>query len=162
MSAVTLTTAWLPTYLGFSYLQIQFVLKRNLSHPCEHKQLRWQRHPHPFQWLWRHPNTSKPPVIHGALLDLHQGSIATKYYNFATCVIVLYDHLLTLDVEVANVWKQSWSLPKLLWFVVSQNIFQSCICQFIKVSSSDILPPSHWLAQYVPPLLSMKLTHRSV
>jgi Family of unknown function (DUF6533) len=47
-------------------------------------------------------------------------SLATKYYNLATLIIVLYDHCLTFDTEVEKIWSQRWSLPKSLWFVVSR------------------------------------------
>ena len=41
-----------------------------------------------------------------------------KYYNLATCVLILYDHALTFDSEVEMVWTGRWTLPKFLWIVV--------------------------------------------
>ncbi|KAF8532326.1 hypothetical protein JB92DRAFT_1313264 [Gautieria morchelliformis] len=52
-----------------------------------------------------------------SLADIYAHSLVTRYYNLASFVMIVYDHSLTFDLEVKTIWKQSWSLPKVLWFV---------------------------------------------
>lgn len=42
-----------------------------------------------------------------------------KYYIMASCIVNLYDHLITLDSEIEHVWrsKQKWRLPTYCFFV---------------------------------------------
>ncbi|KAI3616519.1 hypothetical protein WG66_011600 [Moniliophthora roreri] len=41
----------------------------------------------------------------------------TKYAELAASTIILFDHLITLDDEVELIWKSSWSIGKVLFFI---------------------------------------------
>ncbi|KAG7091723.1 hypothetical protein E1B28_008124 [Marasmius oreades] len=43
---------------------------------------------------------------------------AVKYTNLAFLVVLVYDHALTLHVEVDRIWKLPWKLPKLVFLFV--------------------------------------------
>ncbi|KLO05499.1 hypothetical protein SCHPADRAFT_724041 [Schizopora paradoxa] len=44
-------------------------------------------------------------------------SLQTKYAYFAAYAIVIYDHLLTLDIEIEHIWKQKFSAVTFLFFL---------------------------------------------
>ncbi|KAF8464524.1 hypothetical protein JB92DRAFT_3102940 [Gautieria morchelliformis] len=58
-----------------------------------------------------------PPLQVSAIIEAWSLLVATKYYNLATIIILVYDHCLTFDLEVEKIWKQGWTLPKWLWLV---------------------------------------------
>ena len=77
------------------------------------------------------------------IFGLHRASVSEKYYNLATCVLIIYDHFLTFDAEVKNIWMQRWTFPKLLWFVVSRPVSCYKSGQLWKSFSSDTSPQSY-------------------
>ncbi|KAJ7479888.1 hypothetical protein FB451DRAFT_166016 [Mycena latifolia] len=57
---------------------------------------------------------SLPPALITALIHLQ----ASKYYDVAVLVMLVYDYFLTLPLEIEQVWKrQAWSLPKVLFIM---------------------------------------------
>lgn len=56
--------------------------------------------------------------------------------------MIIYDHFLTFDLEVEMMWKERWTLPKLLWIVVwtasSPRMWPALIC-----CSGPIPHPTH-------------------
>lgn len=46
-----------------------------------------------------------------------QGLLTTRYSELASSVIIIYDHLVTLDQEVELIWKSGWSFGKLLFLL---------------------------------------------
>ncbi|TFK51268.1 hypothetical protein OE88DRAFT_1659145 [Heliocybe sulcata] len=59
---------------------------------------------------------------------------ATRYLSAAGLVIMLYDHLLTLDDEVEYVWKAKWSLPKTLFLVLRYMVPSAMIMYTYELS----------------------------
>ncbi|TFK63432.1 hypothetical protein BDN72DRAFT_321713 [Pluteus cervinus] len=41
----------------------------------------------------------------------------TRYAALASSVIIVYDHLITIDAEVTLIWRSSWSLGKVLFII---------------------------------------------
>ncbi|ESK86085.1 hypothetical protein Moror_9342 [Moniliophthora roreri MCA 2997] len=52
----------------------------------------------------------------------------TKYAELAASTIILFDHLITLDDEVELIWKSSWSIGKVLFFINRYYTLASVIC----------------------------------
>ncbi|GJE92391.1 hypothetical protein PsYK624_085450 [Phanerochaete sordida] len=46
-----------------------------------------------------------------------QGVLTTRYSELASSVIIVYDHLVTLDQEVELIWKSGWSVGKTLFLL---------------------------------------------
>ncbi|KAJ7245638.1 hypothetical protein B0H12DRAFT_1127415 [Mycena haematopus] len=42
---------------------------------------------------------------------------ATRFSQFASSAIVVFDHIITLDVEVELIWKSPWSMGKVLFII---------------------------------------------
>ncbi|KAH7909468.1 hypothetical protein BJ138DRAFT_228479 [Hygrophoropsis aurantiaca] len=42
----------------------------------------------------------------------------TRICQLSTCILIIYDHLLTFDQEIEYIWKAPWSLPTVLYVIV--------------------------------------------
>ena len=107
-------------------------------------------------------------MVHGGFWAYNDSvdSAATKYYNLATCVLILYDYFLTFDMEVEKIWMQRWTLPKSLWFVVSQPVYLPVIQMVsLKAVQFRYLTPAIQIGSVCPislyHKLLMKQSHRS-
>jgi len=52
-----------------------------------------------------------------AIVDGGNGILQTKYMYFAAFAISIYDHILTLDIEVEHIWKRKYSVVTGLFFL---------------------------------------------
>ncbi|KAF8828248.1 hypothetical protein HHX47_DHR4000594 [Lentinula edodes] len=52
-------------------------------------------------------------IIQDAVKDVY----ASRYASLAASVIIVYDHLITLDNEFDLIWKSSWSIGKGLFII---------------------------------------------
>ncbi|KAJ4468889.1 hypothetical protein J3R30DRAFT_3827558 [Lentinula aciculospora] len=59
--------------------------------------------------------------------DLVQDIYAARYASLAASVIIVYDHLITLDNEFDLIWKGSWSIGKGLFIIVSDLLSRSSL-----------------------------------
>jgi hypothetical protein len=58
---------------------------------------------------------SSPPLLADIFIAIVQDIQSTRYAELASTVVVVYDHLITLDGEVELIWKSSWSMGKTLF-----------------------------------------------
>jgi len=56
-------------------------------------------------------------AILSALIEGGRGVVQTKYTYFAAIAFVIYDHLLTFDIEVKHIWRQKFSAVTVLFFL---------------------------------------------
>jgi len=54
-----------------------------------------------------------PEVLENVFQDID----ASRYASLAASVVIVYDHLLTLDNEFKLIWKSSWSIAKALFII---------------------------------------------
>lgn len=61
----------------------------------------------------------------------------TRHAQLASCCIVVFDHLITLDSEVDLIWRSSWSFGKLL-FIINRYYTLACVIfnNYVLFSSS--------------------------
>ncbi|KAJ7046066.1 hypothetical protein C8F04DRAFT_1387734 [Mycena alexandri] len=60
----------------------------------------------------------RPAPLPPALITAFTHLQASKYYDLAVLVMLVYDYALTLEVEITQVWRRSnWSLPKIMFFL---------------------------------------------
>ncbi|RDB16254.1 hypothetical protein Hypma_003021 [Hypsizygus marmoreus] len=50
-------------------------------------------------------------------LQLLSHFAAVRYTNLAFLILLIYDHALTLDLEVSRIWTLPWRLPKFLFLI---------------------------------------------
>jgi hypothetical protein len=71
----------------------------------------------------RPPGVSAPPSVLVLVLRrrlITTTRILTQHVNIAATLILVYDHILTFDLEVERIWKHTpWSGGKVLWMGVS-------------------------------------------
>ncbi|KZT20881.1 hypothetical protein NEOLEDRAFT_1140217 [Neolentinus lepideus HHB14362 ss-1] len=52
----------------------------------------------------------------------------TRYAELASSIIVIYDHLITLDQEIELIWKSHWTIGKVLFLINRYYALASVIC----------------------------------
>jgi len=55
-------------------------------------------------------------AVLSAIAEGGNGILQTKYFFFAALAITVYDHVLTLDIEVEHIWKRKFSAVTVLFF----------------------------------------------
>ncbi|KAF8520702.1 hypothetical protein JB92DRAFT_3141433 [Gautieria morchelliformis] len=68
--------------------------------------------------------------------------VLPDYFNVAGVMLLIYDHMLTLDVEVGFTWSARWSVAKVLYLMVAYLSFSVSIVIFGSYASSAYLPSS--------------------
>ncbi|KAJ3573808.1 hypothetical protein NP233_g2197 [Leucocoprinus birnbaumii] len=63
---------------------------------------------------------------------------ATRYAQLASCCIIVYDHLLTLDSELDLIWRSSWSFGKALFIINRYYTLSSVIFNNYALFSSSL------------------------
>ncbi|KAF8500020.1 hypothetical protein JB92DRAFT_2980302, partial [Gautieria morchelliformis] len=56
--------------------------------------------------------------------------VLPDYFNVAGAMLLIYDHMLTLDVEVGFIWSARWSVAKVLYLMVGYLGFSVSIVLF--------------------------------
>jgi len=58
----------------------------------------------------------------------------TRYLSAAGLVMLLYDHFLTLDQEVEEIWKAKWTLPKIFFLILRYLVPSLMIIETYQIS----------------------------
>ncbi|KLO13215.1 hypothetical protein SCHPADRAFT_940576 [Schizopora paradoxa] len=58
-----------------------------------------------------------PPAILAIIKEAANGILQTKFAYMAAYTIIVYDHLLTLDIEIEHIWKRTFSVVTFLFFL---------------------------------------------
>jgi len=56
-------------------------------------------------------------AVLSALIEAGVGIMQTKYASLATFALIIYDHLLTLDMEIEHMWKRNFSVVTALFYL---------------------------------------------
>ncbi|OCB88229.1 hypothetical protein A7U60_g4634 [Sanghuangporus baumii] len=59
--------------------------------------------------------------------------LISKYYQLASCIVLLYDYFLTFGLEVERVWERSFAFPEVLFYLAYFQILPTGImhCPFV-------------------------------
>lgn len=73
-----------------------------------------------------------------------------KYCDMGLLALLLYDYLLTLDMEVSRIWTLRWGVPKILFFsnryVVPVFVFIDVVSQAMPNLSPGLCKVKKWIA----------------
>ncbi|KAF9010838.1 hypothetical protein BDQ17DRAFT_1347021 [Cyathus striatus] len=82
-----------------------------------------------------------------------------QYVNFASMILLFYDHALTLDVEIERIWTLPWKGPKILFFVNRYFVPLTLISEWafctIRTTSTTVCSFKKWAAW--PIVISMSV-----
>jgi len=56
-------------------------------------------------------------AVLSAILEGGRGILQTKYAYFAAFAVMIYDHVLTFDIEVEHIWRRKFSALTVLFFL---------------------------------------------
>ncbi|KAL1941653.1 hypothetical protein VTO73DRAFT_7092 [Trametes versicolor] len=62
----------------------------------------------------------------------------TRYAELASTVIILFDHLITLDQEINLIWRAHWGLGKVLFLI---NRYYALVIVIFNNYGQKMLPP---------------------
>jgi len=101
-------------------------------------------------------------AVLSAIAEGGNGILQTKYFFFAALAITVYDHVLTLDIEVEHIWKRKFSAVTVLFFFTryyflvaqfvdlfcEQKSFSRPLCAF-KFPVLSLMCSSLWPCRYI-------------
>ncbi|KAI0746692.1 hypothetical protein C8Q80DRAFT_1104999 [Daedaleopsis nitida] len=70
-------------------------------------------------------------------LELYPTITKIRYAELASTMIILFDHLLTLDQEVRLIWSAQWSLGKILFLI--NRYYALCVVVYLYVNRHSIV-----------------------
>ena len=69
-------------------------------------------------------------------------SVEGRYYMTAATVVLIFDIVLTLDVEIERVWRAKFTAAKLLFLIVRASLYEQSPSSVLTRSLESISTPS--------------------
>jgi len=73
-------------------------------------------------------------LVSGEVIFILRSLRLTRYLSAAGLMLLLYDHFLTLDQEVEEIWKAKWTLPKIFFLILRYTVPAMMIIETYQIS----------------------------